>query len=750
MKKTTITLVVVLAIFSAFLASTARADTLPTDSVDWRAADADFMAIDGSSLTDAQVWEFMAREGTTAPGYLASGWNSKSTAIKAFLSKFADESTGTVQPEQLSLFGQSVRTAESAVESGAAGTIARRATTSAFLSAADLGLAPAIVTNGAIVLGALGTASLVQKAVVAGENKLFGWNIQLKGPFGIFGSWSGYSANNGPDLSSAHIFGTDGSNTGHKWVMANQTVGPAAFGCCGTTVPEWNLEMNAATGTNFPISSDPHCADGKCLMIFGFTEQDTDSNGNLQPIGVHYTAPNVPYCDVIGWSTVVSPPITNDPSKCNTTVYGELRARDQYDALLSEKGAIESLGVPTHWVERPSQTSFGHAEAISLAVVPSDFQRVLDGDHSYAYERDAQSGDSTSNQGDPLQPSAGYVGSLAGPQSTLTDAQIDHAQKAGRITPDMSNAANNGDCSVVGGGCPNPFSPTQTVPTSGCIGQTVPNCVSALKNAGFDGNYVETDLGKDSAVLTLPAGSVVSINPSGGSDASPDQQFELEVNPAILPIELPDRASGNEIATDWESRLRAAGYTGTITYKTVDPSAADPNAGPDATTFPVQDTTTGTSLNPGDRLEPGDDITVYTNPDNVPPVSEETPPSCDCPPLDFSPLTGMGLGSKFPFGIFTYAAQIIGDFNVTPQAPEFALGVHAVGVDGRNLDSNYDVNLGYDGNPNHVGSSLDVYMGWWRDLLSFAIWVGAVWFVGSRILGFNGAGDPGESMDDVL
>jgi len=35
----------------------------------------------------------------------------------------------------------------------------------------------------------------------------------------------------------------------------------------------------------------------------------------------------------------------------------------------------------------------------------------------------------------------------------------------------------------------------------------------------------------------------------------------------------------------------------------------------------------------------------------------------------------------------------------------------------------------------------------WRDLLSVALWVGAVWVIATRLLGLN-LGDPGEAVDD--
>jgi len=37
-----------------------------------------------------------------------------------------------------------------------------------------------------------------------------------------------------------------------------------------------------------------------------------------------------------------------------------------------------------------------------------------------------------------------------------------------------------------------------------------------------------------------------------------------------------------------------------------------------------------------------------------------------------------------------------------------------------------------------------------RSLLSFCIWIGGLWWFGSRWFGFSGSGDPGSAVDDVL
>jgi hypothetical protein len=71
----------------------------------------------------------------------------------------------------------------------------------------------------------------------------------------------------------------------------------------------------------------------------------------------------------------------------------------------------------------------------------------------------------------------------------------------------------------------------------------------------------------------------------------------------------------------------------------------------------------------------------------------------------------------------------------------------ATGVGGHNLSEPYDVNLG-DMGTGKVGTTLDTYMGYWRDLVSFILWAGGIWLVATKLLGFKAGGDVTGAMDD--
>jgi hypothetical protein len=299
-----------------------------------------------------------------------------------------------------------------------------------------------------------------------------------------------------------------------------------------------------------------------------------------------------------------------------------------------------------------------------------------------------------------------------------------------------------------------------TVP-AGCLGATVIAC-EALIDAAADGAnaphpaYTEIPLGIPGAVLTYPAGAVATITPAPSTviDPSATPVVQLGVNPDPLPVILPTPGPW-VLGEPYCDELTAAGLTCVL----VPLNVPDPLHGPSEVTH--------VSLQPGSRQAPGTTVTVQANPvtasgDPVPyppgdpndPGTSTPPPSpiipipggggtCNCPAFDFTPLTGLALGSKFPFGVFAYASGIIGEFNVEPHAPDFAFTAPSLGG---NATGAYDVNLG---SPRMVSAGFDQYMGWWRTLLSFAMWIGAIYWVGTRLIGFGAAGDPAAAMDDV-
>jgi len=79
-------------------------------------------------------------------------------------------------------------------------------------------------------------------------------------------------------------------------------------------------------------------------------------------------------------------------------------------------------------------------------------------------------------------------------------------------------------------------------------------------------------------------------------------------------------------------------------------------------------------------------------------------------------------------------------FYVPPEAPVFSFTIPDVAV----LGTTYTVAAPYE-------VDLDVmsgYMAIIRSLMSVAMWIGAVYWLAVRLLGFNAGGDPGEAVDD--
>jgi hypothetical protein len=156
-------------------------------------------------------------------------------------------------------------------------------------------------------------------------------------------------------------------------------------------------------------------------------------------------------------------------------------------------------------------------------------------------------------------------------------------------------------------------------------------------------------------------------------------------------------------------------------------------------------------------------ITLYKVPDTyVPPINPDPngtadgPPGggdsggkCNPPPIhsvDFVPLESLDLGNKFPFGIFGMLSTVVGYFNVSPVTPEVNIDFHGIATDTIGSfvsvtgDWSYDVKLDH----------FDSYMSEIRTILSFVLWVGAVWYIGAALLGFRAGGDISEATDEAF
>lgn len=220
----------------------------------------------------------------------------------------------------------------------------------------------------------------------------------------------------------------------------------------------------------------------------------------------------------------------------------------------------------------------------------------------------------------------------------------------------------------------------------------------------------------------------------------------------------------NETYADYLTRLADLGWIGAASLVELDPY--DPEVGPEAVSR------VGVTGQPGvwrralwpvnnPRVGIGVDITIWHNPDSAPtapsdPTDDSNPDSgipgvpdagSDCDPFleadpNFSPLLDLDFGDRFPFGLFTWVASLLGAFLVAPEAPNwtFEVEIPATGVSPAYALPPFTIDLEW----------LDDYMATFRLLLTFVLWVGAIWYVGSGLLGLRTGGNPAEAVDEVL
>lgn len=282
-----------------------------------------------------------------------------------------------------------------------------------------------------------------------------------------------------------------------------------------------------------------------------------------------------------------------------------------------------------------------------------------------------------------------------------------------------------------------------------CEGLTYAACLALLEAEGYVGSITTNELGIDDAVLALGGSNVVTTNPAAGVGAvGVEDDVTFNVNPDPLPLEVQAQLA-NETAVEYLARI---GFDGEVTYVELPTDTSDPELGPSAPVrivapapssgtrsitvpYPEGDT-------PAERIpnEETTEITVYTNSPDMPLIPPGGIGGCE-PWLeaepDFGPVTDIDYGNKFPFGIFVWADELLDTLTTSPTAPGWEHSVPA--LDGRTVPA-YEWDLSF----------FDDYMGIWRTLLSFALWVGAIWYLATSILGFRSAGDPAEAIDDVL
>jgi hypothetical protein len=337
-------------------------------------------------------------------------------------------------------------------------------------------------------------------------------------------------------------------------------------------------------------------------------------------------------------------------------------------------------------------------------------------------------------------------------------------------------------CPVVNGagtGYSNPGGAAGQWEMPNCAGLTVVVCEGEIGAAADGANatppiITQITLGIEGAVLTLPADTIALQDPAPATIFAPDEggaTITVSINPNPMPVLVPQPAPWVK-SDEYCAELEAAGFTCVIqTLNDPDPAHGPgevtrveprpgtrqippgPGTGVKVYVNPLQ-TPAGDPL-PYPKDDPNDPQAQPVNPNDPAPTPEPTRPgdpttpgsggsgTCNCPPPNFTPLTSLQVGSKFPFGVFAYVTATYAIFNVQPVAPGFDIQSHAHGsVAGHGSTGDFPGE--YKGDL----TFLDGYMSTVRLLMSFALWIGALWFVGTRMLGFHMSGDLSEAADD--
>ncbi len=269
------------------------------------------------------------------------------------------------------------------------------------------------------------------------------------------------------------------------------------------------------------------------------------------------------------------------------------------------------------------------------------------------------------------------------------------------------------------------------------------NSTAAAATYGTPGSQTDAQKGAENALAAAVAGT--SGGTSGGTTGT--------TGPTFAPFVLP-RPNVGETYPDYTQRLRDEGWLGTLTLSD---DATSYTAGSPAAQLAggaVTGVTVGTST--ADRFSIPAGLPGW--PDNPPTVSAADTPitvrkipgtpadsasSCPCTvrPIDLSPLTGLSLGTKFPFGVFGWLTSAVGTFDVSPVTPEVDWPVH-LGVTSVHTFSDQDFHVKLD--------AYDGYMVVIRGIETFFLWASAIWFVGAKFLKLDWAGQPSDGLDEVL
>jgi hypothetical protein len=265
-----------------------------------------------------------------------------------------------------------------------------------------------------------------------------------------------------------------------------------------------------------------------------------------------------------------------------------------------------------------------------------------------------------------------------------------------------------------------------TIPIPSCAGDSYGVCTSTLTGDGFTGTLTEVTLPGTSQVNSDGAGNVVTTSPTPGTTVDPSLPLTIDVNPNPLWVDLPAPASG-ETASAYQSQLAADGVTGTITITQVSDENESATAGPDGVVG-VEATSTGASVATGTLVSPTAPLTILENPVDAPAAGTVATPSAGAacgltPPsasANFTPITNANLGEVFPFSVIPWISNLFGSAPSTEEPP-LTLSVFGTSIDVWSP----------------LGSTFDPVFAAIRLALEVCLWVGAMWLLYRRVLGWG-------------
>jgi hypothetical protein len=197
---------------------------------------------------------------------------------------------------------------------------------------------------------------------------------------------------------------------------------------------------------------------------------------------------------------------------------------------------------------------------------------------------------------------------------------------------------------------------------------------------------------------------------SGKPAAALDPGYIIEVDP-VKPDGTPDdvpRYDPDGEPIDWPDA----------------PPVLDPETWPEIDIQKVPDSYAPYPETSGEPL-PHDDPEPENRPPDKP-VPDKGKCGVDVPPLDVTPLTGLDMGSKFPFGLIVWAKDGITGWGGTAAAPTFDVPVLWKPADSTAVD-HWPLDL-------HV---IDPFMPVFREMLVIMATFAGIWAVGTQLLGWG-------------